>query len=375
MTELPFPKNNAIKIKTLPVKQKIGTFYVGIAPASDVIKICSALPRHKKDELEEYIGIQRILNAERVKEIKEYISTWDASFPNSVILAIKKENYYFEGDAIYIKNDIESCNIIDGQHRLAGFDDQNGKDFDIILSLFPELSVEEQAYIFSVINTKMVKIPASLAQDLYALATINTPEKLAHTIARSFNMTTDNPWYKRIKILGKKEIDDIDSVISQSTFTKEIIGLICDRKDSYKIRHILHINKNNRKSLKEYYDLKKADRYVLWNAFIEGEDKFIYTILRDYFMAVKQTYPQEWDDASKILTKTTGYTALMIVFDKLVRMGFKEKDLTQQFFLKYFDKAKKSNKIKNLTSRNYNPGAIGENNLAKDILEGMDLNG
>jgi len=369
--ELPFSKEHAVQIKVLEVKQPIGVFYIGVAKANDVISICSAIER-KKDQLEEYIGIQRPLNPARVEEIKKYVKTWDASFPNSVILAINPDNFFFERDIIYIRKDRSSANIIDGQHRLAGFDEVSGKDFDIVLALFPELELEEQAYLFSVINTKMTRINPSLAQDLYAFTTINTPEKLAHNVARSFNQELGNPWYKKIKMLGKKE-PGTDAVLSQSTFTREIRNLICNKKDSYEIRHILKINNNKRTSLRKFYSEKEARNLILWKPFIDSEDKFIFTVLKDYFLAVRNVYKDDWDDGSKILTKTTGYTALMSVFNALCKEGFRQGELTRNFFNRYLNIAKESETVKAFISRNYTPGKIGEGELAKDLLVGMKL--
>lgn len=372
MNSLPFAKTEAVKIKVLAVKQPIGEFYVGVAKANDIISFCSANERVKKDKLEEYIGIQRPLNSERVEEIKKYVQTWDASFPNSVILAINHDYFFFEGENIYIKKDKDAANIIDGQHRLAGFDDKTEKNFDVILAIFPELELEEQAYLFSVINTKMTRINPSLAQDLYEFTTINTPEKLAHNIAKTFNQEINNPWYDKIKMLGKKEPGS-DSVLSQSTFTREIVKLICDRKDSYEIRHIIKVGNNKRSSLRKFYDAKTTSKFVLWEPFVENEDKFIFTILKDYFLAAKEVYADDWDNGSKILTKTTGYTALMLVFDKLCRKGFESKKLTKNFFKDYFESAKASRKVQDFTSANYNPGGMGERNLARNFLEGMGL--
>ena len=371
MSEFIFTKDEAVGIKVLEVNQPIGKFYIGVASASNAVAICSANARNK-DELEEYIGIQRPLNPERVKEIKKYVQTWDASFPNSVILAVRSKYFFFEDDCIYIYKNKISANIIDGQHRLAGFDEENGKDFDVILALFPELELEEQAYLFSVINTKMTRINPSLAQDLYAFATINTPAKLVHNIAKNFNQDSSNPWYQKIKMLGRRELNT-DSVLSQSTFSKEILKLVCDKGDSYEIRHILKVNDNDRSSLNNFYDTKKSDKYILWMPFVKNEDKFIFTILRDYFLTVQATYADEWDDATKILTKTTGYSALMMVFDKLCREGFKKGELTRKFFEPYFEAAKASGEIKDLISDNYKPGGIGERDLFEDFLSAMNL--
>lgn len=376
MNNILFSKKDAVKIKIIPVEQPIGIFYIGIALATEVIEICSAKERTKseQDDLEKYIGMQRPLNADRVEEIKKYVKTWDASFPNSIILAVNPDCYFFENDFIYIKRSKESANIIDGQHRLAGFTNKYEGEFEIILSLFPELEMEEQAYLFSVINTRMTRINPSLAQDLLEFSTINTPEKLAHNIAKTFNEDDSSPWYGKIKMLGRKEVGQIDPVLSQSTFTREIMNLICDRANTYTIRDELKKSGNNREVLKDFYDEKTKNRFILWEPFVDNADKFIFTVLKDFFSSVKELYSEDWEDKSKILTKTTGYTALMRVFDKLVRKGLQEKNLTKNYFLSRFKQAKESGRVRDFTSDNYNPGSMGERNLTRDFINGMGLN-
>lgn len=126
-----FTKKESIPIKVLPVKQNIGELYVGVAKASDVKKICSADERrYNPDDLEKYLGMQRTLSKKRVKEIKDYLKTKDATFPNSIILSLKNGVFFIEGNILYVKKDKSSANIIDGQHRLAGFDENRQRDFE-----------------------------------------------------------------------------------------------------------------------------------------------------------------------------------------------------------------------------------------------------
>lgn len=379
MTYLPFKKEDAVRVDILPVKQPIGTFYIGTIKAKDAAGICSAEWRRPgedvQDELEKYIGIQRPLNKKRVEEIKKYVKTWDATFPNSVILAVRPDYYFMEGESVmYIKRDSQATNIIDGQHRLAGFDTTENlpDDFKLVITLFPDLELEEQAYIFSVINTKMTRINPSLAADLYAFASIDTPEKLTHNIARDFNKDPANPWYDRIKMLGKRESGST-AVLSQSTFTKKIINLISDTTHSYEIRDILKRNKNNRSVLANFHYPNYSQKYIFWDHYIQNKDKFIYLVLKNYFVAVKKTYPADWMDEGKILTKTTGYASLVNVFEKIYRAGFENKDLTETHFSNLFTKAKNSGHVKDLTSIGYNPGSQGEKRLTDDLLKGMEF--
>lgn len=366
-------KQNYIKIRILEISQNIGSFYIGIAKAKDVKKICYAEARRVSlDDLEEYMGMQRPLSKSRVKEIQEYVKTNDATFPNSIILSLEEDAFIIEKGIMYVKKDINSSNILDGQHRLAGFfGDESEKDFELIVTLFPGLSLEDQAYLFSVINTKQNKINPSLAQELYAFANLETPQKITHNLAVEFNNSDRSPWQNLIKRLGKKGPHGTE-ILSQSTFAKGIIELICNDKDSYTIRDILKTNKNNRISLKDKFNYKSEKR-IFWEPYLDKRDDFIYQTLKSFFQVVRDSFKNEWGNGKYILTKTTGYSALIKIFRTLYLIGFKDKDLTYNFFDDYIKKAKESKKLSDLTSENYNPGAQGENKLYRDFLAAMEI--
>jgi DGQHR domain-containing protein len=363
-----------IEIPIMKITQPLGDFYIGKAIASDVIQICSAPIRKKilSDELDKYIGIQRELNQTRTKELVKFVQTSDASFPNSIILAVKPGQYRLEKDKIFIKIDKESCNIIDGQHRLAGFEPGYNKDFELILTLFLDLSLEYQSYIFSIINTRSTRINPSLAQDLYQFSQLETPEKLANRMARVFNKTEGSPWFQMIKILGKSD-DDSKGILSQSSFCKPIIDLISNRQDSYVLRDNLKSNGNKRKALlKIYPDAKRKKNYPLWESYCNEEDKYIYDLLKAYFIAVKSTFESDWGNSQSILTKTTGYNAIMAVLKEILKKeGLPPHDQLNTTFSDLYTKAKASKQIKSLTSDPYNPGGQGESLLKNHILKGM----
>lgn len=363
-----------IKLKILKVSQNIGEFYIGVAKANEVIQICSAEERRVSwDDLEKYLGMQRPLSKNRVGEIQEYVKTKDATFPNSIILALKEDSFKIEKDHLLIKKDKSSSNILDGQHRLAGFSKEisETKDFDLIVTLFPGLSLEDQAYLFSVINTKQNKINPSLAQDLYEFAMLETPQKIVHNLTIEFNNNDLSPWKNLIKRLGKKGPTG-EEILSQSTFSKGIIELICNPSHSYQIRDVLRRNANKRELLKGKFNYKDTAK-VLWEPFTDKRDDFIFKVLKSYFQSVQETYPKEWGNGKYILTKTTGYNALIKAFKIIYTKGFSEKDLTKSFFVGLFKKAKESGEVKELTSSNYNPGGQGEMDLYRNLLKGMDL--
>ena len=356
-----------IRIKVLSLKQPIGNFYVGVVNATELYKICKAEVRRieRKNDIDNYIGIQRELNPKRVKEIKEYVRTIDASFPNSIIISLKKDFLVDKKSTeseLVIKKDENAATIIDGQHRLSGFE-YGEHDFDLIVTIFIDLEDEEKALLFSIINTKHTKITGSLSQDLYEFSTLDTPPKLAHNIAKSMNSDENSPWFKKIKMLGRKTDIYEEGIITQSTFTKEIIDLICKNEDIFNIRN--QLKKGVKKEdLKKYfnYDDKKQ---IFWELYMEGKDELIFKILNNYFVAVKEVFPSEWVNKKYILCKTTGYIALMKLFRKIYLNGISENDLSISFFKKYFESVKEN--LMELTSENYESGGKGSNRLAKDF--------
>src|SRR2546423_8236434 len=74
-----------VQFAVLPVRQPIGTFYVGVVPARDLVAISKADVRGLAEEssprtapgdaFAEYMGIQRPLNRDRVWEIQQYVRT------------------------------------------------------------------------------------------------------------------------------------------------------------------------------------------------------------------------------------------------------------------------------------------------------------
>src|SRR5206468_3410378 len=135
----------------------------------------------KERDIEMYLGIQRPLNEERIEQLEEYVKTVDACFPTAVILAVGGRCASFdegtgeltlnndpnpEGDAepIYYRS---IAKVLDGQHRIAGLLKYEGEDFDVNVSIFVDIDIEDQAYVFSTVNLAQTKVNRSLAYDLF----------------------------------------------------------------------------------------------------------------------------------------------------------------------------------------------------------------
>src|SRR5690606_22300187 len=88
------------------------------------------IEKEEKGIIETYLGIQRNLSESRLKEIAEYVSFSDSTFPSSIVLSVK--SYDYENDISIIQNynekteelellrDDKVAQIINGQHRVFG---------------------------------------------------------------------------------------------------------------------------------------------------------------------------------------------------------------------------------------------------------------
>jgi DGQHR domain-containing protein len=373
-------EENYVKIKNhFIVKQPIGDFLVCSIPWKDMLKISSSEPRNYNEELDNYLGIQRELQDDKVAELRKYVTTKDATFPNSIITTINMDFFEKEGNTINIKI-IDSENvskralsIIDGQHRIAGFRSNLGlmpePNFDLIVAIYLGLQIEEQAYLFSVINNKQKPLNASLVQDLNDLFYLKTPEKITHTLTKLFNSQENSPWKDKIKVLGKNIIKrgkKIEGILSQYTFAKQIIELIYSQKDYVSVRDVLKKSNNDRIELLDFY--KTPKNKIFWNFYMNSKDKQLYNLLLNYFNAIQGSFNIEWGDSDFILTKTTGYIALMrflkyLVLEKNISLD----DMDFNFFEDVFEKIKTSGDLKPLTADYYESGAKGQSKLFNEF--------
>jgi len=350
--------NGSVAVRVLEVSQHIGTFYVGVMNAGDLRHIAAADTRRKSErEIEVYTGIQRELSSNRRAEIENYISTFDAAFPNSFIIAVKSEDILSqEGEVIRIRADEKVASIIDGQHRLAGFTDANSAGFQLIVSIFIDLPIEDQAMLFATINLKQTKVNPSLVYDLFGETKLRSPEKTSHDISRALNADTESPFYHRIKPLGKKT-ENYAGILTQATFVRRLLPLICKNPDT--IRD--NIKRTNRPSVD---DPTNRD-CIFWKLFVEEKDWAILKILSNYFNAVRGVFTEDWDSASSPLPKTIGFSALMRLLPILHAKGQAEGTFEQAFFARELRKALS---LAPFTFDAYPASGAGETRLYQDIL-------
>lgn len=326
-----------ITIKALKVSQPIGEFYFGKIKAKDLVNITYSDVRRMADsesrQLDDYIGIQRPLIESRIRQINSYISGVDSSFPNSIIIAMNSDNVSWNesnGDFIISPNEdgdlSKLAKILDGQHRIAGFDDSNTtfindvgdvSDFELLITIFVDADISTQANVFSTVNLAQTKVNKSLVYDLESLAYSRSPEKTCHDIAVLLNKEKDGPFEKRIKRLGVATPNISNETLTQAAFVENLMKLITF--DAKSDRNYFLAKQKGGKIAKEY-SLEKTDdksliKYPLRQSFLSDKDFIIATNVSNFFNSVRSLWPNAWDKSNKqsSLNKTIGLIALFRV--------------------------------------------------------------
>lgn len=322
-----------ITAKFLKVTQPIGEFYCCIMKARDLYSISYSDVRRleeeqSEDNIDTYLGIQRELNKSRVKKIREYIGSVDATFPNSIIVAINGDFLEIDDNEITIKfEDYQSgkiAKILDGQHRLAGFEETDFSfisqydekvDFEVLVTIFVEADLHTQAQVFTMVNQNQTKVNKSLVYDLESLALARNPSKTAHQIAVILNSREGSPFFRRIKRLGVKTAGVDSEVLTQAAFVENIVKLISKRPSLD--RDILLGKKKNFIGIKNMQlpDNNNASfrAYPFRKNFINSDDSTIAVVLHNFFSVVSELWPNAWDSKNRksVLNKTVGFISLI----------------------------------------------------------------
>jgi DGQHR domain-containing protein len=371
--------NNKITFDCIEVAQPIGTFYIASIPYKDLIEITKIDIRKLAGErgFETYLGIQRPRNEKRVQEIAAYISTRDACFPTAVILSVKGQNAEYDKSKNrlslfeYIdkedeKNNIpfnEIASVLDGQHRIEGLKASSYEgEFNINVSIFIDIDIADQAYLFSTINLAQTKVNKSLVFDLFELAKNRSPQKTCHNIAVALDREAESPFYKNIKRLGKATEGRFNETITQATFIQSLLQYISD--DPVKDRDVYMRGKKLK-----HKNADELNKLIFANMFIEEKDLEIADIVWNYFDAVKIKWPKSWSNYGQgnMLNKTNGFKALMrFLRPAYLYLGNPGEVIKKEQFVSLFGKIHLSDN--SFTTDIYHPGTAGESKLYTDLI-------
>lgn len=362
--------NDHFVFRCIEVSQPIGTFYVGAMDSTDLALISYADMRRIREgprDVEEFSGIQRPLDPKRVRELQEYVETVDAAFPTSIILQIDSADVEYDPakSAMQIRREERIAKIIDGQHRIAGLRDYRpGPTFELNVTIFVDMDMEDQALLFATINLKQTRVGKSLAYDLYEFARARSPQKTCHNIAKLLNVRDDSPLHHRIKILGTAT-KGRQETLTQAAFVDNLIPLISDNP------------MRDRDALKRGNKLPEpAARYkqrlVFRTLFEANRDAKIAKNLWNFFVAVKNRWPVAWVQVEPglILNRTTGLVALMRFLGEVFHHLCPDRDSVLEESAYEDVLGRVALEDTDFTREQYLPGTTGQTQLFRDLMSG-----
>ena len=396
MVEILPAEQNSITFTAIQVVQPIGTFYMASIPARELVGITYSDIRRLAEEdrdVERYLGMQRPLSPTRVKAIRRYLESPDATFPTAVLIAVNERctNYDPSSGTLTLQAYIPSADeeddpvplekvgkVLDGQHRLAGFlnDDKEWsfdvereieRQFDINVAIFSGADLSEQATIFATVNLAQTKVNRSLAYDLEDFAQARSPFKTCHNIAVAMNSASASPFYQRIKRLGVQTKGVVGETLTQASFVEALLPFISrdplgDRNKLLEGKTIL---------LVPGYEKKTPFRRM----FIEDRDLDIAEIVNNYFKAVRQKWPTAWKQTKvqgNLLPRTNAFKALMKFLRDDVYLAAVEQEKKEipsvETFLGFFADVDLADA--DFTTRKFVPGSGGQAMFLK-VLQGQ----
>ena len=367
-----------MRILALKVRQPLGEFYLTTLPAKFFVDRVRNRPRTSSSSQSE--DIQRIFSKTRVQNIADFTTDPQATFPTPIILGvdssvITEANVEVDIDGaasnvilLDIPDEGIVGDVLDGQHRVLGLRQSAVRsEFDLAVVLMFDLSLDDKAFVFSTINSKQTPVSSSLIYDLFGLSTSRSPQKTCNYIAQALNSSEGSPFYRKLKMLGRREDHHGDGkvMLSQGTFAARLEQLIS--RDSAEDVRILKTGKGS--------DLPDDKRCPLRKYFKNDDDATILKIVQNFFTAISKQFKAEWEDENGdyIIRKSVGYTALIIVLRHVLERGFKAKNLTEEFFSTEAAAMKTRMQDEPLTSANFPSNGAQAIRLAKCLLDVQEL--
>lgn len=200
--------------------------------------------------------------------------------------------------------DLKPIEIIDGQHRLWAFDENDplSGNFELPVVAYYNLDRAWQAYLFYTINIKPVKINTSLGYDLYPLLRTqdwleNSKEGLlAYRETRAQEMVEalwnypESPWFHRINMIGESG----GPTMSQAAFIRTLSNSFFKKRNG-----LFSSNLSNNEVLPWSRTQQAAFLILLWtefaNAVSESKNEWVEAIRNEDRQLNIYEVSEKWD--------------------------------------------------------------------------------
>jgi DNA phosphorothioation-associated DGQHR protein 1 len=367
-------ENYPFECSGLVISQPFAEFFVAMIPAQVLLDVAYSdrlTADRQGDGTYTLAGSQRPKSERRLKEIGQFIDSPAAAFPNSIILAA---NYRSDDGLIEENEDVKwalsidanglngrlripsrakLAPIIDGQHRLFGFNYALSKrlEMPLLCTVFFDLPKPYQAFLFATINANQRAVSKSLTYELFGYNVEEespkkwTPEKLAVFLTRKLATDTDSPFGGHVILAAENDfaprIADVRRAhgwaISTATVVEGIVKLISrnPKRDAYQMGGSLNYEGKSRSVLSNGF----SDPSPLRQLYLSMGDDIIYTGVKNYFSAVDNFLWKEIPPESYI-RKTVGIQALFDLARSVMGGLIAKKDFSVGEFEKRLEPAR-----------------------------------
>jgi len=207
-----------MKLFAISLNQHNIPLYLFTAKASTLNEIVRLTHRSREQRL----ALQRTLDRRRLKHIALYLQQKSSLIANNIILNFDEQVHFQPEPVKGVQNagfihvpDGERCaTILDGQHRLMGFQYCDHLDFELAVIGFLNLDQRQAADVFTVINTTQKPLQKSLLLDIrHYIGRTEGEERKATEIALALNKLPESPLRSRIKVAkGESGIITLDAL-------------------------------------------------------------------------------------------------------------------------------------------------------------------
>lgn len=379
-----------IRVPALRVEQPLGQFYAASLPARCLLETSYAEPLrvHLTDTSAVGFGLtggQRERKLARLKEIGSFINTVESAFPNSIILAANyREDGGLEeaegskwmvrqvkgctGFELEIPTNAKLCRIVDGQHRLDGFQYANPErqEMEMLCAVYLDLPLPYQAYLFATINFNQKKVDRSLAYQLFAFNVEEeapeswTPDKLAVFLSRKLTVDEESSLQGHIVVAAQNDeillnlTEGNNWKVSTATIVDGILSLYSTNAKADRDDILQH--PPDRRSRQ----LLSPDRSPLRDLYLTTNDAAIYKGVLNFFRASEESLWGRADHRSYI-RKTVGVQALFDTMRTILKNFEKEKNISEEYFRSYLERSADVD----FSDRFFQASGIGRTHIAK----------
>src|SRR5437773_4546711 len=275
-----------IRIPATVLKQKDKNLYLFKINSALLDRIAYVTPR-SEDHPDE---LQRVVNISRAKEIGKWLQDESSLLPNAIVIDLKK-NVEIEptgiSDQVTISipnpDDTDDCKIayiLDGQHRVKGFEYSDGVEFDLAVVAVHDVTENVRAKLFIDINSKQVKVDERLLLDLMAgTGILASDDERVYEVIKGLDSEPSSALHHKIQFLPEQKGKWI--------------------KNTNMLAHLKpHIGNGG-----VIYNKTTAQQIEIFNS---------------YFNAFKQVFGDAWNDQkTSVLTKSMGFEIMSGIFREI----------------------------------------------------------